>query len=172
MGPDPLGAPERHPLWPRTAARRVRSSYLLDITRVDPLTYDLLFERFLNSSRVSMPDIDIDFCKDRPRTGDRIHLAEVWAGQRHADRDLRTMASRTVIRDVGRVLDVPLREVDKIAKKISPDRAVPSSARPWRPTRNCRSSGNESELYCQLLRLLGVAQLAWRATSRLHAPAW
>ena len=93
-------------------------AYLLGITKVDPLKYDLLFERFLNSARVSMPDIDIDFCKDgRERvlqyTRDRYgaeNVAQIVT--------FGTMASRTVVRDVARVLDLPLKDVDQIAKKI------------------------------------------------------
>jgi len=93
-------------------------AFLLDITRVCPLHYDLLFERFLNAARVSMPDIDIDFCKEgrdaviqytREKYGDEYVAQIVTFG---------TMASRTAIRDVGRVLDIPLRDVDKISKKI------------------------------------------------------
>ncbi|HIG10662.1 MAG TPA: DNA polymerase III subunit alpha [Planctomycetes bacterium] len=93
-------------------------AYLLDITKVCPLKYGLLFERFLNSARVSMPDIDIDFCKEgrervmeytRERYGED-HVAQIVT--------FGTMASRTVVRDVGRVLDVPLKAVDALAKKI------------------------------------------------------
>ncbi len=93
-------------------------AYLLEITKVCPLEYDLLFERFLNSARVSMPDIDIDFCKEgrervmqytRERYGSDYVAQIVTFG---------TMASRTVVRDVARVLDIPLRDVDRIAKKI------------------------------------------------------
>ncbi len=93
-------------------------AYLLDITRLDPLEYGLLFERFLNSSRVSMPDIDIDFCKEG-----RERVIE-YTRQRYGHENVTqivtfgTMASRTVVRDVARVLDLPLREVDKAAKKI------------------------------------------------------
>jgi DNA polymerase-3 subunit alpha len=93
-------------------------AYVLGITKVDPLRYDLLFERFLNSSRVSMPDIDIDFCMEgRARVLD-------YTRRRYGDENVAqivtfgTMASRTVVRDVGRVLDLPLSEIDKIAKKI------------------------------------------------------
>jgi len=93
-------------------------AYVLDIVRVDPLKYDLLFERFLNSARVSMPDIDIDFCKEgrervleytRQRYG-ADHVAQIAT--------FGTMASRTVVRDVGRVLDIPLGEIASIAKKV------------------------------------------------------
>ncbi len=101
-------------------------AYLLDITRLDPLEYDLLFERFLNSSRVSMPDIDIDFCKEgrerviqytRERYGTENVTQIVTFG---------TMASRTVVRDVARVLDLPLRDVNRIAKKIPSGPGTPS----------------------------------------------
>ena len=101
-------------------------AYLLGITKVDPLRYDLLFERFLNSSRVSMPDIDIDFCMEgrervleytRRRYGSD-HVAQIVT--------FGTMASRTVIRDVGRALDLPLAEVDRVAKKIPAGPNAPS----------------------------------------------
>lgn len=103
-------------------------AYVLAITKVDPLEYDLLFERFLNSARVSMPDIDIDFCKEgrervlaytRERYGSENVAQIVTFG---------TMASRTVVRDVGRVLDVPLKDVDTIAKKIPAGPGAPPLA--------------------------------------------
>ncbi len=103
-------------------------AYLLDITKVCPLKYGLLFERFLNSARVSMPDIDIDFCKEgrervmqytRERYGDD-HVAQIAT--------FGTMASRTVVRDVGRVLDIPLKDVDTVAKKIPQGPGAPSLA--------------------------------------------
>jgi DNA polymerase-3 subunit alpha len=103
-------------------------AYLLGITKVDPLKYDLLFERFLNRARVSMPDIDIDFCKDgRPR------VLEYTRRRYGADRvaqivTFNTMASRAVVRDVGRALDVPLAEVDRIAKKIPAGPTAPPLA--------------------------------------------
>ncbi|HJP01296.1 MAG TPA: DNA polymerase III subunit alpha [Planctomycetota bacterium] len=101
-------------------------AYLLDITRVCPLRYGLLFERFLNSARVSMPDIDIDFCKDgrervlqytRDRYGEENVAQIVTFG---------TMKSRTVVRDVGRVLEVPLKDVDRIAKNIPQGPGAPN----------------------------------------------
>ena len=93
-------------------------SYALDITKIDPLKYNLLFERFLNPERVSMPDIDLDFCIRR-----RSEVIDYIIAKYHKDHvsqiaTFGTMASRGVIRDVGRVLDVPLREVDRIAKLI------------------------------------------------------
>ena len=93
-------------------------SYLLGITDLDPLPYNLLFERFLNPNRVSMPDIDIDFCIDR--RGEVIdYLSHKYGKERVSQiATFGTMAARGAIRDVGRVLDYPLSEVDKIAKKV------------------------------------------------------
>lgn len=101
-------------------------AYLLDITRVCPLKYDLLFERFLNSSRVSMPDIDIDFCKDGRESV--IEYTREKYGRENVTQIVTfgTMASRTVVRDVGRVLDIPLRDVDRIAKKIPSGPGAPT----------------------------------------------
>ncbi len=93
-------------------------SYALRITSVDPMKFDLLFERFLNPERISMPDIDIDFA-DRGR--DRIiqYVIEKY-GKDNVSQIITfgTMAARGVIRDVGRVLSIPYGEVDKIAKLI------------------------------------------------------
>jgi DNA polymerase-3 subunit alpha len=103
-------------------------AYLLGITKVDPLRYDLLFERFLNRARVSMPDIDIDFCKEgRPRV---LEYTRKRYGQDRVAQivTFNTMASRAVVRDVGRVLDLPLKEVDRITKKIPAGPAAPRLA--------------------------------------------
>ena len=93
-------------------------SYLLHITELDPLEFDLLFERFLNPERVSMPDIDTDLCY---RGRDRVieYLAHKY-GEDHVAQIITfsTLAARAVIRDVGRVMNLPLRDVDKIAKMI------------------------------------------------------
>jgi len=93
-------------------------AYLLDITQIDPLTYGLIFERFLNPERVSMPDIDIDFCFER-----RQEVIDYVVAKYGADRVAQiitfgTMAARASIRDVGRALALPYAEVDKIAKMI------------------------------------------------------
>ncbi len=93
-------------------------AYALGITQVDPLRYGLLFERFLNSARISMPDIDIDFCKEgRERVLE--YTRRRYGGENVAQiATFGTMASRMVLRDVGRVLDIPLKDVDRIAKKV------------------------------------------------------
>ncbi len=93
-------------------------SYLLNITDVDPLAYGLLFERFLNPARISMPDIDIDFCYEkRPQILD-------YVSRRYGKENVAqiitfgSMLARAVVRDVGRVMDFTYSEVDKIAKMI------------------------------------------------------
>jgi DNA polymerase III subunit alpha len=95
-------------------------AYCLEITDVDPLQYDLLFERFLNPERVSMPDIDIDFCvKGR---GDVInHVTEVYGRESVCQIiTFGTMASKAAIKDVGRALNMPYGDVERIAKLIPP----------------------------------------------------
>jgi len=95
-------------------------AYCLEITDVDPLQYDLLFERFLNPGRVTMPDIDIDFCV-RGR-GDVInHVAGLYGRDSVCQIiTFGTLASKAAIKDVGRALEVPYAEVDRIAKMIPP----------------------------------------------------
>ena len=93
-------------------------SYTLSITRLDPLKYNLLFERFLNPERISMPDIDIDFCYER-----RQEVIDYVVEKYGKDKVVQivtfgTMAARGVIRDVGRVMDLPYAMVDSIAKMV------------------------------------------------------
>ena len=99
-------------------------AYSLEITNIDPLAFDLLFERFLNPERVTMPDIDVDFCYERrqevidyvTRKYGRDHVAQIVT--------FGTMAARGVIRDVGRVLDMPYSYVDTIAKSIPMEKDI------------------------------------------------
>ena len=99
-------------------------AYSLEITNIDPLAFDLLFERFLNPERVTMPDIDVDFCYERRQevidyvTGKygRDHVAQIVT--------FGTMAARGVIRDVGRVLDMPYAYVDTIAKSVPMEKNI------------------------------------------------
>ncbi len=93
-------------------------SYLLGITDIDPLKYDLLFERFLNPERVSMPDIDIDFCYERRGEVIDYVLKKYGADKVSQIITFGTMAARGAIRDVGRVLNIPLQIVDRIAKMV------------------------------------------------------
>ena len=93
-------------------------SYCLHITNIDPIRYSLLFERFLNPERVSMPDIDIDFCFER-----RQEVID-YVGRKYGREKVvqivtfGTLAAKGVIRDVGRVMDLPYAFVDSIAKMI------------------------------------------------------
>lgn len=93
-------------------------AYVLGITNIDPLKYDLLFERFLNPERVSMPDIDIDFCFER--RDEIIHYIIQKYGTDHVAQIITfgTMAAKAAIKDVGRVLAMPYGEVDRVAKLI------------------------------------------------------
>lgn len=96
-------------------------AYALDITDLDPLEFDLLFERFLNPERVSMPDFDIDFCMDR-RDEVIDHVADIYGRQAVSQIiTFGTMAAKAVIRDVGRVLGHPYGFVDRISKLVPPD---------------------------------------------------
>ena len=93
-------------------------SYALRITDVDPLRYNLLFERFLNPERVSMPDIDIDFCMRR--RGELIEYVTQKYGRANVAQIITfgTMAAKAAVKDVGRAMDIPYGEVDKLAKLI------------------------------------------------------
>ncbi len=99
-------------------------SYTLGITNVDPIKYNLLFERFLNPERITMPDIDIDFCYER-----RQEVIDYVRDKYGSDKVVQivtfgTMAARGVIRDVGRALDLPYSQVDKVAKMIPTDLGI------------------------------------------------
>ena len=93
-------------------------AYSLEITSVEPLDFGLIFERFLNPGRVSMPDIDLDFQDDlRPRV--MAYCAEKYGDDHVASIiTFSTMAARSALRDVGRVLEIPLSDVDRIAKLV------------------------------------------------------
>jgi len=105
-------------------------AYALSITNIDPIKYGLLFERFLNPQRISMPDIDIDFCING--RDDVIHYVAEKYGRENVSQIITfgTMKARAVIRDVGRSLNIPLGEVDRIAKlvpegpKVSLEKAI------------------------------------------------
>src|SRR5246127_2514330 len=93
-------------------------SYALRITDVDPLQYNLLFERFLNPERVSMPDIDIDFCMRR--RGELIEYVTQKYGRENVAQIITfgTMAAKAAIKDVGRAMDIPYPDVDRLAKLV------------------------------------------------------
>ena len=102
-------------------------AYALTITDLDPLRFDLLFERFLNPERVSMPDFDIDFCQER-----RDEVIAYVQNRYGADKVAQiitfgTLQARAVVRDVGRVLDMPYGKVDQLAKLVPQNPANPVS---------------------------------------------
>ena len=95
-------------------------AYCLRITDVDPMEYDLIFERFLNPERVSLPDIDIDFCERR--RGEVIEYVTRKYGRENVAQIITfgTMKARAVVRDVARVMDIPYADADRVAKAIPP----------------------------------------------------
>jgi DNA polymerase-3 subunit alpha len=95
-------------------------AYCLRITDVDPIEYDLLFERFLNPERVSLPDIDIDFCERR--RGEVIEYVTQKYGRENVAQIITfgTMKARAVVRDVARVMDIPYADADRVAKAVPP----------------------------------------------------
>ncbi len=129
-------------------------AYALEITDVDPLEYDLLFERFLNPERISLPDIDIDFCGRR--RGEMIEYVTRKYGQENVCQIITfgTMAARGAIRDVGRVLEVPLPEVDRVAKMIpfGPDSTIAEGLKNVPELRELRDRNSK------IAQLLAIAQ--------------
>ena len=134
-------------------------AYALGITNIDPLKFDLLFERFLNPDRISMPDIDIDFCiEQRQKVIDYTkekygtdHVAQIVTFGR--------MAARMAIRDVGRVLEVPLHEVDKIAKLIPFGATIQESLNDQQELQQIYNSNDSlKELLDIALKIEGIAR--------------
>src|SRR5687767_5725531 len=93
-------------------------AWCMRITDVDPIDFDLIFERFLNPERISMPDIDVDFCERR--RGEVIQYVTRKYGRENVAQIITfgTMKAKAVVRDVGRAMDMPYAEVDKVAKMI------------------------------------------------------
>ena len=136
-------------------------AYSLGITDLDPLEYDLLFERFLNPERVSMPDFDIDFCQDgRDRVID--YVKRRYGAESVAQIvTFGTMASKAVIRDVGRVLDLPYNFVDKFVKLIPNELGISlADARAKEPQIDARATAEEelAELLPLAERLEGITR--------------
>ena len=110
---------QRIPVGPgRGSAAGSLVAYCLRITDVDPLEFDLIFERFLNPERISLPDIDIDFCERR--RGEVIDYVTRRYGRENVAQIITfgTMKARAVVRDVGRTLDIPYADVDRVAKQV------------------------------------------------------
>jgi len=125
-------------------------SYCIRITNIDPIKYNLIFERFLNPERVTMPDIDIDFCYER--RGEIIQYVREKYGANNVTQIITfgTMAARAVVRDVGRVLKVRYTDVDKIAKTIPPTIGI-TLDRALQETTDLRNLVNSEAIYRQLM---------------------
>src|SRR5206468_2933924 len=138
-------------------------SYALRITDVDPLQYDLLFERFLNPERVSMPDIDIDFCMRR--RGELIDYVTQKYGRENVAQIITfgTMAAKAAIKDVGRAMDIPYGEVDRLAKLVPATLGIElETALEEAPQLKAAINGDEKlkDLMNVALRLEGLARHA------------
>ena len=140
-------------------------AYALAITDVDPLAYDLLFERFLNPDRISMPDIDVDLCERR--RGEVIEYVRTKYGRENVGQIItfNSMKARAVIRDVGRVLDVPLAEVNRLCSLIPANPGKPTMlAEARRDVKELADALRDNETYRRLFdlgeRLEGVSRHA------------
>jgi DNA polymerase III subunit alpha len=140
-------------------------AWALGITEVDPLRYDLLFERFLNPDRLTMPDIDVDLCERR--RGEVIEYVRNKYGRENVGQIItfNSMKARAVIRDVGRVLDVPLAEVNRLCSLIPANPGKPTTlAEARREVKELADALRDNETYRKLFdlgeRLEGVSRHA------------
>src|SRR3984957_11808756 len=137
-------------------------SYSLRITDVDPMQYELLFERFLNPERISMPDIDIDFCMRR--RGEVIEYVRKKYGAESVAQIITfgTMAAKAVLKDAGRALDMPYGEVDRLAKMIPTtlNISLEDALEQTPQLEAARKEGQVKELIEVALRLEGLARHA------------
>jgi DNA polymerase-3 subunit alpha len=137
-------------------------SYSLRITDVDPMQYELLFERFLNPERISMPDIDIDFCMRR--RGEVIEYVRKKYGAESVAQIITfgTMAAKAVLKDAGRALDMPYGEVDRLAKMIPTtlNISLEDALKQTPQLEAARKEGQVKELIEVALRLEGLARHA------------
>jgi DNA polymerase-3 subunit alpha len=131
-------------------------AYATTITDLDPLRYNLLFERFLNPERVSMPDFDIDFCQDRREEVIRYVQQKYGEAQVAQIITFGTLQARAVLRDVGRVMQMPYGQVDRIAKLVPANPADPwTLERSLKEVPQLRQLADEDE---QVGQLLAIAQ--------------
>ena len=131
-------------------------AYATTITDLDPLRYNLLFERFLNPERVSMPDFDIDFCQDRREEVIRYVQGKYGTEQVAQIITFGTLQARAVLRDVGRVLQMPYGQVDRIAKLVPANPADPwTLERSLKEVPQLRMMSDEDE---QVTELLAIGQ--------------
>ena len=136
-------------------------SYCLGITALDPLRYDLLFERFLNPERNEMPDMDLDFCAER--RGEVIDYVREKYGDDHVSQIItfNTMSAKAVIKDVARAMDIPFQRANEISKLIEEKELK----EPWPSRRNsrpCTRTGKRA-------RTSSTPRSSWRAWSARRA---
>ena len=134
-------------------------AYCLGITMIDPIRYNLLFERFLNPERISMPDIDIDSCRER-----RDELIDYVVHKYGRDRvahiiTFGRMKARAAIRDIGRVLDIDLKKIDKLSKLVSPFQAL---------EKTLKENVEVAKLYTTDIELQKVIDLAIRIENKVR----
>jgi len=134
-------------------------SYILNITNIDPLKYNLIFERFLNPERISMPDIDLDFADTR--RDEVVRYVEEKYGRGHVAGIITfgTMAARAAVRDVGRVLGFPYNFCDRLAKTIPQNLSLKESLKLSQELKSFIASNNDAKTIIKIaLRLEGVAR--------------
>lgn len=134
-------------------------AYLLSITNIDPITYDLLFERFLNPERISMPDIDLDFADTR--RDEVLRYVEEKYGKDHVAQIITfgTMAARVSIRDVGRVLGVPYSFCDMLAKLIPQNSSLSEALETVKELKNHYDTNDQAhQMIDTAKRLEGIAR--------------
>src|SRR5580765_4859782 len=155
---------ERIPVGPgRGSAAGSLVAWCMRITDIDPIDFELLFERFLNPERISMPDIDVDFCERR--RGEVIDYVTRKYGRENVAQFITfgTMKARAVVRDVGRVLEMSFADVDKVAKQIPPtlDMTLEKALEESEPLRQMEGSDPKvKELLAVARRLEGMTRHA------------
>ena len=146
-------------------------SYALGITDIDPLQHELLFERFLNPERVSMPDIDIDFCMNR--RGEVIQYVTQKYGRDNVAQIITfgTMAAKAAIKDVGRAMDIPYADVDRIAKMV-PTQLNITLEQAIEDSPQLREAIRERRADSRVASKPPESSKAWCATPECTPPAW
>ena len=142
----------------------------MQITDIDPLQYGLLFERFLNPERISMPDIDIDFCTHR--RGEVIQYVTEKYGREQVAQIITfgTLGARAAIKDVGRVLDMKVGEVDRITKLV-PNSAQHQAEGSLRAGAGLRGDAQEQTRASAKCSMSPASSKAWRAMRPSTRPA-
>ena len=153
----------------RGSAAGALVAYTLDITEIDPLKYDLLFERFLNPARISMPDIDMDFADNR-RDDVIDYVAEKYGREQVAQIcTFGTLAARAAVKDVGRTLGIPFGDMNEFAKLI-PEKPGTTLEEAWDQSPELREAVENNEIYQQVMENARKLEGAVRHVS-VHACA-